>query len=71
MSVLLADIGPVHLPPLLGRAAGVRPLLSTPLVSSSLDDESLGVPQELAEEECKVASGWLMLYGAGTLWYLP
>jgi hypothetical protein len=51
---------------LLGRAAGARPLLSTPLVSSSLDDESLGVPHELADDECKVGGGRLMLYGAGT-----
>jgi hypothetical protein len=42
---------------LLGRAAGVRPLLSTPLVSSSLDDEFFRDPHELAEEGCKDAGG--------------
>ena len=52
------------MPPLLGRVADVKPLLSTPLVSSSLD-ESLGVPHELTDKECKVAGGRLMLYGAG------
>ena len=58
---LAVVVGPVPLPPLLGRAAGVRLLLLTPLVSGSLvdllDDKSLGVPHELAEEEYKVASG--------------
>jgi hypothetical protein len=58
------------LPLLLGRAAGVRLLLLTPLVSGSLvglllDDNSLSVPYELAEEECKVISGRLILYRAG------
>ena len=57
MSVLLANVGPVPLPLLLGRAAGARPLLSTPLVSSLLDDESFGVPYELTEEECRVVGG--------------
>ena len=50
------------LPLLLRRTAGVRLLLSTPLVSSSLvdsllDSDSLGVPHELAEEEYRVAGG--------------
>jgi hypothetical protein len=46
----------VPLPPLLGRTASVRPLLSTPLVSSSLDDKSFRVPHELAEEGYKDTS---------------
>jgi hypothetical protein len=58
--LVLLVVGPVPLPPLLGRAAGARPLLLTPLVSSSLD-ESLGVPYELADEECKDGCGWSML----------
>lgn len=64
MPVRLTIIGPVPLPLLLERAASVRPLLLILLVSLSLNI-SLSVLYKLAEEEYKVASGWLMLYRAG------